>query len=337
MRVQEKKYIILGSLCALIVTMTVAYAAFQSVLKIKGTSNISSNWDILITNVEETNKGGQAITTEKEGVTNPNWDGLTANIEADLVSPGDFIEYEVTVENRGTLDAKLNEIKTNTTKENEAILISFSGYTKGEKLEKGTSHKITVRIEYNPEFEGIPEIGSKELNIELEYTQNDDYKKEENGEITSPDRYLVTYDCETNGGNKCINYNEYLKEGEAINLIYKGTHKRNDFIGWNTDKDAKEGIKELTMLTEEVTLYAIYRGDPIIQSWGENDTTDFHSEAYKQSIISAEFLDNKNVPENAVESWDVSEAQDGSVMAWVIADETDNTKHHLYIGGIKVL
>jgi len=333
MRLQEHKYIILGSLCALIVTMTVAYAAFQSVLKIKGTSNISSNWDILITNVEETNKGGQAITTEKEGVTNPNWDGLTANIEADLFQKGDYIEYEVTVENRGTLDAKLNEIKTNTTKENEAILISFSGYTKGEKLEKGTSHKIIVRIEYNPEFNGIPEIGSKEVNIELEYTQNDDYKKEENGEITSPDRYLVTYDCTTNGGEKCTNYNEYLKEGETINLTHKGPNKKYDFIGWNTDKDAKEGLSELQMNTEEITLYAIYQGDPIIKSWTSSDTTDFHSAAYKESIISAEFLDHKNVPENAIESWDVSAAGDKSVMAWVIADETDNTKHHLYVGG----
>ena len=39
------------------------------------------------------------------------------------------------------------------------------------------------------------------------------------------------------------------------------------------------------------------------------------------------------MPDNAVESWDVSANGDGSVMAWVIADESDSTKHHLYIGG----
>ncbi len=40
--------------------MTVGYAAFQTNLNIKGTSKISSNWDIRITGVTSGNKTGNA-------------------------------------------------------------------------------------------------------------------------------------------------------------------------------------------------------------------------------------------------------------------------------------
>ena len=308
--------------------MVAGYAAFQTNLKINGTSGISSNWDIKITNVTESNKEGEA-----ETVGTPSWTNLTAYMEASLYQKGDFVEYDVTVENRGTLDAKLESITDNIKSSNEAVKITFSGYTKGEKLEKGQSQIIKVKIEYNPDFTGTPEEGSGEVSIDLNYTQNDGYAKDEGGDIISPDRYLVTYDCMTNGGKDCSSFNEYLKEGETVNLLYQGTNNSHKFIGWNTDKDAEEVLTELQMEAEDVTLYAIYEKDPIIRSWASTDTTDFHSEAYKQSIISVEFLDNRNIPENAVESFDVSDKNDKSVMAWVIPDTIDNTKHHLYIGG----
>ena len=328
MRRNKNKKIIILSLIGILLLMSAGYAAFRTNLDIKGTSKVSSNWDIRITNVTESNKGGDA-----ESAKEPTWEALTASVEANLYQKGDFIEYDVTVENRGTLDAKLEGIEEKIIGENEAIKLTISGYTKGEKLYKNTSKKIKVKIEYNLEFNGVPEIGSTEISIDLNYTQNDDYSEGEDGEIISPDRYLVAYDCTSNGGNKCTNYNEYLKEGETVNLLHQGTNNNHKFIGWNTNKDAEEGLTELQMGSEDITLYAIYEKDPIIRSWTSTDTTDFHSEAYKQSIISAEFLDNKNIPENAVESWDVSEKKDKSVMAWVIPDNTDNTKHHLYIGG----
>ena len=45
----------------------------------------------------------------------------------------------------------------------------------------------------------------------------------------------------------------------------------------------------------------------VIQAWSSTDQTDFHSDYYKQNIVSAEFLDNVDVPSNATESWNVSE------------------------------
>ena len=71
----------------------------------------------------------------------------------------------------------------------------------------------------------------------------------------------------------------------------------------------------------------------VIQAWDNLNQTDFHTDFYKENIVSATFLDNADVPDNATESWNVSEDQKhGGVMAWVIPNNEDSTKYDLYIG-----
>ncbi|MFR2585895.1 MAG: InlB B-repeat-containing protein [Bacilli bacterium] len=150
-RENKKRNKIIIGLISLLLIMTVGYAAFQTNLNIKGTSKISSNWDIRITNVTSGNKTGNA-----ENAKTPTWTNLTASMEANLYEKGDAMEYKVTVENKGTFDAKLENILTNIKSNNEAIKISFSGYTKGEKLYKNTTKTVNVKIEYNKDYEGTP-------------------------------------------------------------------------------------------------------------------------------------------------------------------------------------
>ena len=64
--------------------------------------------------------------------------------------------------------------------------------------------------------------------------------------------------------------------------------------------------------------------------------TDFHTDAYKSKITSITTKKDNIVPATAVESWDISEAGDGSVMAYVeetVADEDGNSTYKLTIGG----
>ena len=70
----------------------------------------------------------------------------------------------------------------------------------------------------------------------------------------------------------------------------------------------------------------------VIQNWGSEPTTDFHNISYRTNIINVTFLDTSFVPSNAIESWDVSRAKDKGVMAYVTANEIDNTKYDLFIG-----
>ena len=50
---KDKKKILIGTLCALIMIMAVGYALLSQQLSINGTANIVSNWQVEITNITE--------------------------------------------------------------------------------------------------------------------------------------------------------------------------------------------------------------------------------------------------------------------------------------------
>ena len=79
----NRNYIIMG-LCAILLIMGVGYAAFQSQLKISGTSNIATNFLVKITDIQSTVQSGQA----SDAMT-PTHDDTTATFKTNLVSPGD--------------------------------------------------------------------------------------------------------------------------------------------------------------------------------------------------------------------------------------------------------
>ena len=71
----------------------------------------------------------------------------------------------------------------------------------------------------------------------------------------------------------------------------------------------------------------------VIQAWDTTSQTDFHSDYYRENIVSATFVNNNDIPESAVESWNVSEdKENGEVMAWVVPNSEDSSKYDLYIG-----
>ena len=61
--------------------------------------------------------------------------------------------------------------------------------------------------------------------------------------------------------------------------------------------------------------------------------TDFHTDAYKSKITTIITKKDNVVPATAIESWDISEASDGSVMAYVEDDGSGNSTYKLTIGG----
>ena len=61
--------------------------------------------------------------------------------------------------------------------------------------------------------------------------------------------------------------------------------------------------------------------------------TDFHTDTYRSKITTITTKNDNIVPETAVESWDISESQDGSVMAYVEDDESGNSTYKVTIGG----
>ena len=257
-RSKRKRNIIIFSLIGILLCMVVGYAAFQTRLEIKGTSKVTSNWDIEITNVTAGTPTGSA-----ENATKPSWKATSASMEANLYDKSDAMEYDVTIENKGTIDAKLNDILTNLEQENsDAVIITFSGYTKGEVLKAKESKIVHVKIAYNPDYDG--EETSSEVTIDFEYTQ--DNKSED-----APTTYLLTYDYSTNGGDRVDSEGEYLTGGSNVDLSNVAYKQGWRFVGWNTDKNAEVGLTSYQMKEEATTLYAIYSKDlKAIYEKGEN-------------------------------------------------------------------
>ena len=162
----NRNYIIIG-LCMILVIMGVGYAAFQSQLKITGTSNIASNFLVKITSITPNSIVGTAL--DKPEITTYN--DTSATFGVILKSPGDSITYDITIENKGTIDAVLKTI-TKTDTNNSAILFETSGVEENDELKVGETATMKVKVTYNPEVTSQPTDLDSTLNVELDYEQN---------------------------------------------------------------------------------------------------------------------------------------------------------------------
>ena len=163
---RQRNYIILG-LCSILLIMAAGYAAFSSRLTINGTSNISSEWKVLITDIQSSVLAGAATDAEE-----PSHTETTATFKTNLVSPGDSMQYDITVENQGDIDAVLESIDVNTS-DNEAILFETTGIKRGDKLLPDESDILTVIVTYNPEITDQPSNLNATVTVTLNYVQDD--------------------------------------------------------------------------------------------------------------------------------------------------------------------
>ena len=218
----QRNYIIIG-LCAILLIMVVGYAAFQSQLKISGTSNIASNFLVKITNIEVSNIVGGAA--DKPDVT-PHTD-ISATFGVTLQSPGDSITYDITIANQGTIDAVLKTI-TKTDTNNSAILFETSGVNEGDALNVGETKVMQVKVTYNPAVTSQPSDLESNLKIDLDYEQAD-------GEEVTPPTPAgptvggITIPLATDGEDGL-----YTDEYEAGRYFYKGANP-NNYITFNDE------------------------------------------------------------------------------------------------------
>ena len=171
----QRNYVIIG-LCAILLIMAVGYAAFSTNLQIKGSTNITSNWDLHIKD------GGvnpenviEATSTKSIKV-----DALTAEFACELITPGKSkIDYIIEVENSGTLNAKLdrinvtgatNAISVTTTPTNESLTSKHLVVGAG-----GGTAKIKVTVSYN-DVTTQPNAEDLKANIKviLDFSQTDE-------------------------------------------------------------------------------------------------------------------------------------------------------------------
>ena len=216
----QRNYIIIG-LCAILVIMGVGYAAFQSQLRISGTSNIASNFLVRITGIRVSSQSGGAA--DKPEVTT--YTDTTATFGTTLQSPGDTITYDITIENQGSIDATLKTI-SKTDASNSAIIFETSGVNEGDPLNVGEIATMQVTVTYNPSVISQPTNLESTLNVTLDYEQSE-------GIVTPPTPSGMTPE-----DLKALAVTEgdglYADEYEAGKYTYKGANP-NNYITFNNE------------------------------------------------------------------------------------------------------
>ena len=211
----QRNYIITG-LCMILVIMGVGYAAFQSQLRISGTSNITSNWSVKITDIQS-----KVVSGTPTNASEPTHTDTTATFRTTLTSPGDTMQYDVTVSNEGDIDAKLDKI-TVPESTNPAIGFEVSGIEEGSLLEAKQTALLTVTVKYNDVTEQPSDL-TADLEVTLDYSQ-------------APEGYVPPVTGPSIGGQdvELVESGDGLYEDsyEAGRLIYRGQDPDN-YITFN--------------------------------------------------------------------------------------------------------
>lgn len=171
---RKSKGIIIGVLCAVIVFMSIGFAALSAQLTISGNATISDTWNVQITDIVKKESSDGVTETAS-----PTHTATTANFNVSLKQPGDYAIYTVTVKNTGSIDAVLTRMtKTEGEGGSAAIIYTVTpaaGSQEGSDLPKTTgTHTFDVKVEYDAHAigENAPTVpASKSLTVVLDYNQ----------------------------------------------------------------------------------------------------------------------------------------------------------------------
>lgn len=162
----QKSWMIIG-LCLIVLFMAIGYASFATDLTITGSSNITSTWDIRITDIKVKSFTGGATKAEEPTVTS----NTTATFKTNLVSPGDSMTYTVTVANEGNISARLDDM-TVSDENNPAILFQITEISENDVLGEHSNTTFDVTVTYNPDVTSQPADLNSTLEVALDYVQN---------------------------------------------------------------------------------------------------------------------------------------------------------------------
>jgi len=251
---RKQRTIVLGILCCMLVFMGIGYSIFSTSLSIGGTSTATNTWSILIESITpiENQTGAESKSATVDDVTKTG-----VSFSAQFQGPGDYIEYDVVVTNKGSIDARLETITNTITPESDAGLFEFTNnLVQGEGLKAGASRTFKVKVLFKPNATTLP-TGQMTFNLDLNYIQGEgtdigggnggadttwDYKVDESGTITAYNYELgkdLVVPAEVNGVPVTTITADSFKQSNAI--MYQDGETMGIII---TDEENYEALKE---------------------------------------------------------------------------------------------
>ena len=303
----QRNYIIAG-LCMILVIMGLGYAAFQSQLKISGTSNITSNWSVKITDIQS-----KVVNGTPANASAPTHTDTTATFRTTLTSPGDTMQYDVTVLNEGNIDAKLDKI-TIPESTNPAIGFEVKGIEEGSLLRSKETAMLTVIVKYNNVTEQPSDL-TADLKVTLDYSQ-------------APEGYVPPVTGPSIGGQpvEIVESGDGLYEDtyESGRYVYKGANP-NNYIEFDNGEVWRIISKEAD------GTYKILKNELLPeQAWDTSNSNNWAKPATLNTYLNGEYYTNldSSIKDNIVShTWGIGapsteDNQEGEINK-VIEDEKE--------------
>ena len=275
----QRNYIIAG-LCMILVIMGVGYAAFQSQLRISGTSNITSNWSVKITDIQS-----KVVNGTPTNASAPTHTDTTATFRTTLTNPGDTMQYDVTVSNEGDIDAKLDKI-TVPESTNPAIGFEVSGIEEGSLLRSKETALLTVTVKYNDVTEQ-PSNLTADLKVTLDYSQ-------------APEGYVPPVTGPSIGGQPV----EIVESGDGL---YEDTYESGRYVykGANPNNYIEFDNGEIWRIVAKETdgIYKILKNDLLSnQAWDSTNSNNWARPADLNTYLNGEYYNglDSSIKDNIV-------------------------------------
>jgi len=279
-----KKNKLMIVLCVMIALMATAYAFLSETLSVTSTGNISTTWNVKFTKITYDAKG----TTATNAIT-PKVTDTTAVMSANLLNPGDEMNYEITLSNSGSIDAIIENV-TASAEGTPAIVFTIEGIKKGQKLAGGASTVIKVRLYLAPNVPIDLNNASKVLTVSVNAVQDTGQNIEEedlnldqpiyvnSGLLTDailksntvyadnvPSKYVTgangidfgAISSDTNG--KGLYYTSTNTENNLRTYYFRGDVK-NNYVKFGKDNQGNDLYWRIIRINEDGSTRMIYQG-----------------------------------------------------------------------------
>ena len=196
-------------MCVALLIMVTGYAYFATNLDITATGNITTNWSVKFISITSGNNGG----TGGSNAITPTFTDTTATMSANLQVPGDYMEYDLVLQNTGNIDAIIESIDAHATG-SPAIIFSISGINNGDELARGASKTIKIKIEYDYYVTSQPTDTTKTLTVSIKAVQDTGQSIEESTPNINQPLYLRSEILKNNIAQSDANIDfKYSSEG----------------------------------------------------------------------------------------------------------------------------
>lgn len=216
-RLRSKKTIIMFALVIGACFMAVGYSILMTELKINGSANITSTWDIRITNINCYSFQGGAYLIDE-----PTFTATTAKFKMAVVMPGDSYSCTITIKNQGTLTGVVNNIAVSSSG-SDAVYYTYSGLKEGDIIASGATKYVYVNGAYASDNYVIPDSRVKTFSMELDWVQY-------TNQTIPPKTYTIAYN--SNGGTGVMTPTTCIKGGACTFSTNQFTRSGYTFLGW---------------------------------------------------------------------------------------------------------